>query len=518
MATNDMGQPEDDRQGFREDDLQRLRQAGISVEEAEAQLARLRRPPTAITLSRPCTVGDGILKLTPAQADALMHVGQEAVAAGRVMKFVPASGAATRMFKDLMAALQDTGRPSSTPAARDFFAHLDEFPFSEELRRRSALDGLPADEAQERHVLRTLLVEMGLAAAPKALVPFHRVGRPRTAFEEHLLETTRYARDANGCCRLTMTVPADARSEFARMLDELRPLVEQQTDDVAARLDVTFSVQSPATDTLALDRDGRPFRNDDGSLVLRPSGHGALLRNLQACARERAGDLVVIKNIDNILPDEANDEVVRWKQVLIGHLVQLEHEVFAHLRAVTQTPHDRTRLEQARQFARDHFARVVPETADLNTLCAGVVSALNRPLRVCGVVRNTGEPGGAPFWVRHQDEDRIQIVEPAQVDMDDPGQVDIFERATHFNPVDVVCSLLRFDGSAHDLSAFVDPDAAFVTAKSMDGRDLLALERPGLWNGAMAGWNTVCVEVPASTFAPVKTVFDLLRPEHRRLP
>jgi hypothetical protein len=347
--------------------------------------------------------------------------------------------------------------------------------------------------------LRTLLVDMELASLPKALVPFHRSDRVRTAFEEQLHEGVRYARDVQGVTRLHFTVPADARSAFEATLQEVRP---------DPRLSVQFSVQSASTDTLALDADGAPFRTADGSLLLRPSGHGALLANLQDCG----GDLVVVKNIDNILPGEQHEEVARWKHRLIGHLARLQADVFSHLHAITVASPSPAALDAARDFANTAFARSVPSEAGADE----IIAALNRPLRVCGVVSNDGEPGGAPFWVRDADgRDSLQIVELAQVDLGDAEQSDIFRAATHFNPVDLVCNLRDFRGEPFDLAQFVNADTAFVTEKAADGRTLIALERPGLWNGSMAGWNTLCVEVPASTFAPVKTVFDLLRPQHQ---
>lgn len=345
-----------------------------------------------------------------------------------------------------------------------------------------------------------------MADLPKALVPFHRADRVRTAFEEHLLEGSRYTRDAGGVSRLHFTVPAGTVSTFESMLAALRPHVESHRP--GTRLSVSFSTQLPATDTLALDDEGAPLRNADGTLVLRPSGHGALLQNLQDCG----GDLVVVKNIDNILPSDSHDEVVQWKRLLTGYLARLQAEVFAHLRAVTGPSPSRADLDAARAFAAAQFARVLPASAGPDQIKA----ALHRPVRVCGVVRNDGEPGGAPFWVRDAEgRESLQIVEPAQVALDDAGQARLFDAATHFNPVDLVCGLRGWDGTPFALAPFVDPDTAFVTRKTADGRGVTALERPGLWNGSMAGWNTVCVEVPASTFAPVKTVFDLLRPQHQ---
>jgi hypothetical protein len=306
---------------------------------------------------------------------------------------------------------------------------------------------------------------MRYAELPKALIPIHRGGRVRTPFEEHLLEGAHYTRSRQDLAGTHFTVAPEFRAEFDQALRLVAPRVSEEIPGVV--LSVTFSEQHPSTDTLAVSPDGRPFREHDGSLLLRPAGHGALIQNLAATG----ADLVVLKNIDNVLPYDRSADVVEWKRLLIGYLAVLQRNA----------PSD-------------------------------------RPLRVCGVVKNTGEPGGAPFWVRDPTGGlSLQIVEPSQVDAHDAEQRRIFASATHFSPVDIVCALRASSGEPFALDGFVDPSTAFQTRKSHQGRDLIALERPGLWNGAMAGWRTVFVEVPASTFAPVKTVFDLLRPEHQSL-
>ena len=492
-------------------DLAQLAGRGITQEEAAAQVALLRTPPAAIVLDRPCTVGDGIVVLEEGDRQRLADRGTALAAAGRVSTFVPASGAATRMFRDLIGALQSPGRPSSQPAGEELFDRLDALPFAAEVRRRAGVAGSPASEADERALLVALLEGMRYAQLPKGLIAFHRsADGPRTAFEDHLAEAARYARAADGACRLHLTVAPAFREEFARVLSEVRPRVEQRC---GCRLDVTFSEQVPATDTLALDAAGEPFRGMDGALLFRPGGHGALIRNLEALG----GDLVVIKNIDNVRPAEASDEVVRWKQVLVGYVGEVQAEVFEALSGCSVAAPTDEALKHALSVAATLFARrppgALPTRDDKRRF---VVDALDRPLRVCGMVRNEGEPGGAPFWVREADgTTTVQIVEASQVAASNPQQRRVFESSTHFNPVDLVCGLRSWKGEPFDLRRFVDERAVFLSSKSHEGRELRALERPGLWNGAMAGWNTICVEVPASTFAPVKTVFDLLRPQHR---
>ena len=490
-------------------DIAYLESRGLTVADVDHQVARLRHPPLPVALERPCTVGDGIVRLDPSDEDRLLGRGAAAADAGRVTKFVPASGAATRMFAELIAALQSASRPSELPAAREFFAHLDEFPFTAELRQRARIAGAPSNDTEERQLLATMLRDMRFAELPKALIPFHRGSEVRSALVEHLLEATRYARAEDGTCRLHFTVSPESRPAFEAALRAAITDVERTRPSA---LDVSLSEQHPSTDTVAIDPSGQIFRQQDGTILLRPSGHGALLTNLE----QLSADIVVIKNIDNVLPDDASDEAIRWKRLLIGYLAEIEAEVFARLDRCSESDCPVAALDEAIAFAGRFARRPLRPLTEPDAKREFVFEALDRPLRVCGVVRNQGEPGGAPFWTRHSDDGHsIQIVESSQVNRRNTEQAAIFERSTHFNPVDLVCGLRSWRGDAHHLARFVDENTAFISDKTFDGRPLRTLERPGLWNGSMAGWNTVCVEVPESTFAPVKTVFDLLRPQHQ---
>lgn len=450
-------------------DLAEIEARGIERQEIERQLALHASPPPKAVLDRPCTVGDGIETLAPERAPALERLAAEAAADGRIRVFIPASGAATRMFESLLAWPQRETLPavdelrrraaSGDRAATDLLRLADEiesFAFHTELRD---LLGRRSGEAPHGEILRALLGAegLGLADLPKALVPFHHGEHGAlTALEEQIAEAAGYASDAAGVCRLHFTLAPDFTARC-------RTLAASHATRLGVRAEIEFSQQSPATDTLAATLDARPFRLGDGRLLFRPGGHGALLANLAGLG----ADLVVIKNIDNVLPVRRRAEVVTWKRRLLGLLVRLH--------------------------AGDD----------------------GRPLRVCGVVPNRGEPGGGPYWVRGAGgAAQPQIVESAQVDHDDPTQAAAWSSATHFNPVDLACAVRDAAGRPYDLDRFRDPSAVFVTRKSHDGRPLLALEHPGLWNGAMAHWRTVFVEVPGSTFAPVKTVADLLRPEH----
>ncbi len=506
-----------------------LASVGIARGEAERQLALLATPPAAARLDRPCTLGDGIERLLPAERGDLLARAEAARSAGRLARFVPASGAATRMFRAAAAVLE---RPATTTladlrraaAAGDDLAAeaaelVEALPALVLTRALADLAGVPVEQLAERArrdplapLFRLLLDPDGFDAArlPKGLLPFHaRSGSWATAFEEQLREGLELLADAHGVCRFHFTVAAESRPRFVDALAALRPRLERD----GRRLDVGFSVQDPATDALALDAGGQPARRADGRLVLRPAGHGALLGNL-----ERTGfDVATIKNIDNVLPPERHAEVGLWKRLLIGRLLELEEEVAGWRRTLDRDPDggtaDRVVTAVAARFGRrPRGGGATPSDAER---VAAARALLDRPLRVCGVVPNTGEPGGGPFWVAGADGVTRQVVESAQVDARRPDQVACFRAATHFNPVDIAVSLRDHAGHPYALARFVDPDAAFVARKSEGGRELVVYERPGLWNGAMAGWNTLFVEVPGSTFAPVKSVLDLARPEHR---
>jgi hypothetical protein len=516
---------------FTPEDLQQIQAHGLSLSQVEDQLRLLARPPRPLQLERPCTVGDGIRRLASSEEPALLELQAEAARQGRFIKFVPASGAATRMFDTLLYYYHQPephlhralspDRMRGERRAREFLAFFDalpRMPFYHDLKACLAARGehLEALLTQKRYreILDGLFGEggLGLQTLPKALIPFHHYdhGR-RTPLEEHLVEAQAYVRDREGACRLHFTILPAHRQKFERCLAKVRPRLEAR---YGCRLMVDFSYQDPGTDTLAVDEDNRPCRDAAGRLVFRPGGHGALLKNLDRLQ----GDLAYIKNIDNVVPDRLKEPTYHWKRLLGGVLVALEQRLNGLRRGLTHDPH-KGLIRDALDFIKENFALPLP--AHLGDLppetAAGILSRLlDRPLRVCGVVPNEGEPGGAPFWVREADGTlSLQIVEGAQVDMSAAGQRAVWEAATHFNPVDLVCALRNEEGVPFALSRYTDPEAVFISTKSKDGCNLKALELPGLWNGAMARWLTVFVEVPKITFNPVKTVFDLLRPEHQ---
>lgn len=506
-------------------DRAQLRSLGIPEAEADRQLEHYLHPPAPARLVRPCAPGDGIDRILPAEEDELLAAHAAAAAKGRCTKFVPASGAASRMFRTLLGMNGDPGltdpaalrrrSKNGDAGARDVLrlvADWRRFAFADALADRLRAAGVTEEDVRHGPGIPRLLEVLlggdglGLPEVPKGLIPFHAYpDGPRTAFEEHWSEGIATVRDAAGHVRLHFTVPEDARGEFERLLAQRRAKWESD----GTRLVVEFSIQDRSTDTPAVDPQNRPFRLDDGSLLFRPGGHGSLLRNLERLR----GDLVFVKNIDNIVPEHRRAPTLRWKRLLAGRLVALQTRIHAVLR----------RLD-----AGDRADALFTEGAALAALFEGgafddgrdpaafLRQRLDRPLRVCGVVPNEGEPGGGPFWVV-DGEGRTgrQIVESSQVDFDDPGQAAVWRASTHFNPVDLVCGVRDHHGEPHRLDEFVDEETVFIATKSEGGRELKALERPGLWNGAMAYWNTLFVEVPIETFAPVKTLFDLLRPQHQ---
>jgi hypothetical protein len=527
---------------FTEADRRQMERLGIAPEEALRQIELYRHPPPYTRVLRPASLGDGIRAILPDDEPRLVARHEQAARAGQVHKLVPASGAASRMFKALLSDLERLELAAATEAwaatgdaaaaAADaevgtFLTQLPRFAFFEELAAAAAARGLrlepggggaPALAAAERRTLLTCLLTaegLGYAERPKGLILFHRYAEgPRTAFEEHLVEASAYARDAGGTCRLHFTVSPHHEKDFRERLARQGAALGRR---LGCRFEVGFSHQRRATDTLAVDPELRPFRAAGGELLFRPGGHGALLANLQQLAGDGAG-IVLLKNIDNVVPDRLKPEITRWKKLLGGALLALQDRAFELLSGLAAELPDPELIDEARRFAEHELSRPLPvrfEAASPAEQRRLLIEALDRPLRVAGMVRNTGEPGGGPFWVESADgEISLQVVETSQIGPE-PDQRAALAAATHFNPADLACALHDRSGRPYDLARFVDPATVFIAARSHEGRPLLTLERPGLWNGAMAGWNTLFVEVPNHTFAPVKTVLDLLRPEHQ---
>lgn len=513
-------------------DIRQIQAHGLTLDQVKEQLRFFARPPRFIPLARSATVADGIQRTPLADIDGYLARHTEAARQGRFAKFVPASGGATRMFEILLHylyhveedlhAIVDAELEQGVPRAREFLLFqecLPQFAFSSDLQGHLVSKGHHLEDLltarRYREILDHVLTEAGLhyQNLPKALIKFHAYGtESRTALEEHLVEAAAYVQDQDGVCRLYFTILPRHRKDFQQLLAQIQPTLEER---FSCHFAVDFSFQHPGTDTVAADSSDRPFRDSQGQLIFRPGGHGALLDNLN----ELQGDLVYIKNIDNVVPDHLKEPTVLWKKILGGFLVDLQEQIHQYLRMLWQGSDQPRLVEEVIEFARERLPLPIPPgilqwPQDLARDFLG--RALNRPLRVCGVVPNQGEPGGAPFWVQEPDGSlSLQIVEKAQVDLSNSEQRVIWEAATHFNPVDLVCGLRDDQGVPFDLTQYVDHEAVFISRKSMEGRELKALELPGLWNGAMAHWLTLFVEVPINTFNPVKTVFDLLRPEHQ---
>lgn len=512
-------------------DQRQLDSKGITSEDIRQQLTIFQNGIPFTALDRACTIGDGITKLNDADIKHYAQLFQKSIDSGRVTKFVPASGAASRMFKSLLSALdlptsqeaqisfQAMLSQSNDPATLEqFFEKLNSFPFFDELSRQLANEGIHPSKGHYKESWSTLLKQLlhspGLnyASLPKGLLKFHRYSEyVRTPFEEQVYEGIAYARDANGIVRIHFTVSPEPEKLIQSHLENLLG----QMENCDFQLDLSFSHQAPSTDTIAVEKNNVPFRDSNGRLVFRPGGHGALLNNLN----HLKGDIVFIKNIDNVVPTHLVDQPNLYKKALGGYLIGVQQQLFAYLEMFSKNHIRLDDLEQISDFANSTLGLSIPPTIKRQSVEKQQqfwIDQLHRPLRVCGMVPNTGEPGGGPFWITHEDGTYSrQIVESSQVNPQSPTQQSILHTSTHFNPVDLVCAVRDFQGHTFDLPQFSDPKTGFISMKSYQGRELKALELPGLWNGAMAFWNTIFVEVPASTFNPVKTVMDLLRPEHQ---
>lgn len=510
---------------FSQNDIEQITRRGMIPDQALAQLGRFRKGFPALQLDRPATVGDGILRPDSHELATLSAAFEEGMAGRRIIKFVPASGAATRMFREvfdwreqLESGMDNESLLERNPAARLFFARMKDFAFWEDLMLCMDKEDLHAGHLLESGnylpLIDFLLTDKGLdyASLPKALLLFHRYGdHCRTALEEHLVEAALYAAGPEGVARLHFTVSPQHLELFKNLLSKRLPHYE---DHYRLRFEIGFSEQQPHTDTLAADQGNKPFRDADGKLVFRPGGHGALLNNLDALQE----DVIFIKNIDNVVPDRCRTSTTVYKKVLGGLLLRTQYDQHRWLHRLDKGPLSEAEREAAVAFAVQALQADPAMFADgPDESVHHLKQLLNRPLRVCGMVRNQGEPGGGPFWVRDPGTSflSLQIVESAQVDSSDPDQVACLARSTHFNPVDLVCAVKDHKGRKYNLPEFVDNETGFISQKSKDGRGLQALELPGLWNGAMAGWNTLFVEVPLDTFNPVKSVNDLLREAHQ---
>ena len=500
-------------------DLKQLAQKGISEQQIETQLGQFKTGFPFLKLEAAAAIGHGIVAPTSDEGRKYVDAWQKYKAAGkRVVKFVPASGAASRMFKDMFAFVDADYDKPTTDFEKKYFDNIDKFAFYGELDavcQKNNGKGIKAliQEGNFKAVAANMLKAEGLnyGQLPKGLLLFHNYPEgPRTPMEEHLVEGALYAA-SNGEAHVHFTVSHEHMELFKQK-------VAQKADMYAKKYgiayDITFSEQKPSTDTVAANPDGTPFRNSDGSLLFRPGGHGALIENLN----EIEADVIFVKNIDNVVPDRLKGDTVLWKQIIAGVLVTLQKKAFEYLELLDSGKYTHEQIEEMIRFVQNDLCCRKADIKELEDadLVIYLRKKLNRPMRVCGVVKNVGEPGGGPFLTYNQDGTvSLQILESSQIDKSNKEYMEMFTKGTHFNPVDLVCAVKDYKGNAFDLPKFVDPTTGFISQKSKSGKELQALELPGLWNGAMSDWSTIFVEVPLSTFNPVKTVNDLLREQHQ---
>lgn len=515
---------------FTQRDLDGLEQRGISLQQFENQIKKYAEGFPFMPLIKPATVNDGIERIDPDDRELFINIYEQHVPDLEIVKFVPASGAASRMFKDLFdytgsiavaePANPDMLRNKGFGEAAKFIENLRSFAFFDQLAQSLRKSGTDLPEALERGeynlIIKHFLSESGLGYAdlPKGLLLFHNYPQgPRTAVEEHLFEGGLYCQGKGGV-KLHFTVSPDHQEKFRLLAENKKGIYEEVYQSPYS---ISYSTQNPATDALAVTSDNAPFRDDDGSLLFRPAGHGALLDNLNAIE----ADLIFIKNIDNVVADHMKPDTVLHKKIIGGILLYYREKIFNYLTLLEEKQYntDRMLLDEIGQFIQEELHILPSDQFEPKTKAdtlADVVSKLNRPIRVCGMVKNTGEPGGGPFWAINPDRTAsLQIVETTQIDRNNPVQEKILQASTHFNPVDLVCCIRDYKGNPFDLQKFVDSNAGFIAHKSKGGKNLKSMELPGLWNGSMSKWITLFVEVPIETFNPVKTVNDLLRPAHQ---
>lgn len=500
-------------------DLKQISARGISEEQVQRQLDEISRGFPYLRIEAPASVGKGIVAPGDDERQKYLDRWEEYSNTGRkIVKFVPASGAASRMFKDLFAFLDADYDVPVTDFEKEFFGNREKFAFRKALCAKckendgTSVCGL-VDAGKYKEVVANLLGEKGLdyGRLPKGLLLFHNYeDGARTPMEEHLVEAALYASSC-GQANVHFTVSHDHLEMFRKKAEEKARLYSEKT---GVSFNVSFSEQKSSTDTIAANADNTPFRNDDGSLLFRPGGHGALIENLN----DIDADVIFIKNIDNVVPDRIKDVTVVYKKLIAGMLVDLQKRVFAYLELLDSGCYTHAQLEEIIRFVQRDLCCRKPDIKELEDaeLVIYLRKKLNRPMRVCGMVKNVGEPGGGPFLCYNSDGTvSLQILESSQIDTSDDNYVRMFNEGTHFNPVDLVCATKDYKGRPFHLPDFVDNSTGFISHKSKNGKDLKALELPGLWNGAMSDWNTVFVEVPVSTFNPVKTVNDLLREQHQ---
>lgn len=507
---------------FSTKDKKQIESRGSNLGTVLTQIENFKKGFPYLPIEEAASVDHGIIRLSDDDIKKNIDFYEERIASGvRPLKFIPASGAASRMFKALFEALEamEKGEPevevlSKTKAAKQFSEEFEKFAFSTDLKKVIEKSG---EIINGRSKIDFLLNEKGLnyGSLPKGLLKFHKYKNyERTPFEEHLVEGASYSKDKYELAKLHFTVSPEHQEGFEELLEKVKGNYEKE---LLVKFEVTFSQQKPSTDTIAVDLQNEPFRESDGSLLFRPAGHGALIENLN----DLNADVIFIKNIDNVVPDRLKSPTIEYKKALAGVLLKTQEKLFFYQKELNEkhpVALDHAFLAAAANFLENTLNTKPAENqyyTEKEELYYYLKEKYNRPLRVCGMVKNEGEPGGGPFWAKNSDGTvSLQVVESSQIDPESVQQQNIVKHATHFNPVDLVCAVKNFKGEKYDLTKFTDPATGFISVKSKDGKELKAQELPGLWNGAMSNWNTLFVEVPIETFNPVKTINDLLREQH----
>lgn len=514
---------------FTQNDLEQFTQLGIEVHIIEKQLLNFKNGFPFVNLCKPATTKDGIVVLDKEHVDYFITIFELTAKNRQVVKFVPASGAASRMFK-LLFTFRDKYKndekgwqlyesDKSFNSVYRFINDLKKFAFYNDLKQKMNDNKYDIDiclQNKDYHIIIDFLLgENGLnyGNLPKGLLKFHNYqDYSRTSIEEHLVEGFNYAKDSSGNVIIHFTISPEHIEKFNTHIKEVKPFYEKKFNVVYK---ISYSIQKPSTDTIAVEMDNEIYREKDGSILFRPGGHGALIENLN----DLKSDIIFIKNIDNVVPDKFKEQTYSYKKALGGYLISLQLKTYEYLKILETGNLDDGKFEEIIEFAQQKLQiryHESFETLNRDERIRYIYNRLNRPIRLCGMVKNEGEPGGGPFWVRNsKGEISLQIIESSQINLENSGQNQVFKAATHFNPVDLVCGVRDYKGKVFDLKEFIDPSTGFISSKSKDGRNLKAQELPGLWNGAMAEWISVFVEVPIITFNPVKTINDLLRVEHQ---
>ncbi|MEA3504498.1 MAG: DUF4301 family protein [Bacteroidota bacterium] len=515
---------------FSEKDLKQIKDKNITIDNIKEQLNNFEKRFPFIKLVKPATVGDGVVSFSEEERLNIEKYFDDNISDYETLKFVPASGAASRMFEHLLSFMQKyTGSKQQIEelenqkgknSVKYFFQNIEKFAFYPDLKKVMRESGYDIKTLIEkkyyRSILEFLLTADGLnyAAKPKALLKFHSYEEHnRMSMEEHLAEGAHYTQNNKGKVKLHFTVSPEHLDTFKHHMNQLKVKCENQ---FKVSYNITYSIQKSSTDTIAVNLDNTPFRDSNDNLLFRPGGHGALIENLI----DLDSEIIFIKNIDNVVPDKLKSITYTYKKVIGGYIIQLKEKLDDYVDMLDEGNVSTSDLEEIRNFAETKLnisnnKNVFDKMENIEKIDL-LYNQLNRPVRICGMVKNEGEPGGGPFWVRNSNgRISLQIVEGSQIDSNNEEQKTIASHATHFNPVDLVCAIKDFKEEKFDLKKFIDPTTGFISKKSKDGKILKAQELPGLWNGAMAEWITIFVEVPIETFNPVKTVNDLLRPNHQ---